>query len=270
MIYDVGSDLETGSSKPEGCKGKIDFLFVISRLMGSVNEGTVYDSLVAAAPSFFATIETKFADFDYHILVTDGDPTWGSGMCNDECPGPFMSCKVPDEYPCDALGHLSSCDLTWGAGVVFNAGWLAPNKPCEVAGGKRYIAKGQPNLAETFSCLARVGGSGYDLIGQALTAAVSPELRAPGGCNEGFLRDDALLVVTRRPRARGRPRARDLEKHPDRPPEPGQDRRLDRPRRAAAGRRAEGPRPHADRRFRLRLRQARRARRVRGPGRSPG
>jgi hypothetical protein len=26
--------------------------------------------------------------------------------------------------------------------------------------------------------------------------AISPELTGPGGCNEGFLRDDALLVVT--------------------------------------------------------------------------
>ena len=31
---------------------------------------------------------------------------------------------------------------------------------------------------------------------QGLTSALSSELVGPGGCNEGFLRDDALLVVT--------------------------------------------------------------------------
>jgi hypothetical protein len=30
----------------------------------------------------------------------------------------------------------------------------------------------------------------------AMQAAVSPQLEDPGGCNEGFLRDDAILVVT--------------------------------------------------------------------------
>lgn len=198
VLLDVGGGIDTDSSQPKGCQGKIDFLFVISRRMGTTSEGngTVYERLIAAAPDFFTTIETKFADFDYHILVTDADPYWGSTMCNSECPGPFQDCTVPDEYPCEALGSLSPCDETWGAGVVFNAGWLASNKPCDISGGKRYLAKGQPNLAETFACLAQVGSSGYDGVGQALTFAVSPELQKLGGCNEGFLRDDALLMVT--------------------------------------------------------------------------
>ncbi|MBK8264989.1 MAG: hypothetical protein IPK80_27075 [Nannocystis sp.] len=33
-------------------------------------------------------------------------------------------------------------------------------------------------------------------MGQALSAAMKPEMNAPGGCNAGFLRDDALLMVT--------------------------------------------------------------------------
>jgi hypothetical protein len=32
-------------------------------------------------------------------------------------------------------------------------------------------------------------------MGDAMIAALSPELNGPGGCNEGFVRDDALLVV---------------------------------------------------------------------------
>ena len=197
---DVGELPDGGDPQPAGCKGKIDFLFVISRAgqMGQELEGygTIHDRLVAAIPDFFTTIETKFADFDYHILVTKGDPYWGGMNCNAECPGPFTEqCKAID-YPCEMVGKVSACDQTWGAGVVFNAGWLAPNKPCEIAGGKRYLAKGQPNLLETFTCIAQVGASGSYNVGQALAAAVSPALTEPGGCNEGFLRDDALLVVT--------------------------------------------------------------------------
>ncbi|MBZ5710708.1 hypothetical protein K7C98_15710 [Nannocystis pusilla] len=87
-------------------------------------------------------------------------------------------------------------DLTWGAGVVFNAGRVAANKPCDIAGGRRYLTKDQPDLEETFACVAQVGASGLDRLGDALVAAVSSDINAPGGCNEGFLRDDALLVVT--------------------------------------------------------------------------
>ena len=200
LVLDVGNGADVGDLQPVGCKGKIDFLFVISRAgqMGIPYKdyGTIHERLVAAIPDFFSAIESKFANFDYHILVTKGDTHWGGMDCNAECPGPFTEQCGVDDYPCEMLDKLSPCDETWGAGVVFNAGWLAPNKPCDVAGGKRFIAKGQPNFLETFACLAQVGASGYYLVPEALAAAVSPELTGSGGCNEGFLRDDALLVVT--------------------------------------------------------------------------
>jgi hypothetical protein len=201
MFPDLGGIPDLGNPQPLGCKGKIDFLFVISRSgwMASDSEGigTIYERLVAAIPQFFDTIQTNFADFDYHILVTKGDVHWGDPYCNEECPGPFTEkCWPGDEYPCEMVDEASTCDHTWGAGVVFNAGRNAPNTPCDVAGGRRYLTKDQPNLDETFACVLQVGTSGHDMLGQALTAAVSPELNGPGGCNEGFLRDDALLVVT--------------------------------------------------------------------------
>jgi len=34
------------------------------------------------------------------------------------------------------------------------------------------------------------------LLGQALTAAVQSPINGKGACNDGFLRDDALLMVT--------------------------------------------------------------------------
>src|SRR5690606_31696793 len=52
------------------------------------------------------------------------------------------------------------------------------------------------NLSDTFACVAQVGTGGANEVGAALAAAVAPEINAPGGCNDGFLRDDALLMVT--------------------------------------------------------------------------
>ena len=209
FVHDVASDKDVGTGTPEGCKGKIDFLFVISR---TGNMSYIQAQLIDAFPKFIATITSKFADFDYHIMVVDTDSVWGVPWhCTPFCPD--LSCKrgdpccpaqnpkgepcchVPD-YPCGYLDLLTSCDETLGAGTVFNAGNDAPNKPCKVDSGRRYLTKGQSNLSDTFACIAQVGRSGGNEVGAALAAAVAPAINAPGGCNDGFLRDDALLMVT--------------------------------------------------------------------------
>ena len=191
LLLDVGSDMDIGDAKPPGCKGKIDFLFVISRAW---TMKTAQEQLIAAFPMFIETIESKFAAFDFHIMVIDGDHEWGLEPCDADCEKQG-SCAVPD-YPCDLLDLVTTCDRTIGAGNVFAAGGYASNKPCDIAGGRRYLTKDQPNLTETFACVAKLGISGTDLMGEALTMAMKPEINAPGGCNAGFLRDDALLMVT--------------------------------------------------------------------------
>ena len=51
-------------------------------------------------------------------------------------------------------------------------------------------------MNDALECIAKVGWSGGDPpMGDALIAAIAPEINADGGCNAGFLRDDALLVV---------------------------------------------------------------------------
>ena len=186
LVLDVGSDQDVGPLQPVGCKGKIDFLFVISRYAGM---GYFQEQLLAAFPSFIETIEDKFADFDYHIMVVDGDPEWGSVTCDGKCP---TQCEP--NYPC---GYArTACDTTMGAGVVYPAGFDATNALCPIAGGLRYMAKGQTDLKDTFSCVARIGSSGHDSLGEALTAAMLLKKDDPGDCNAGFLRDDALLMIT--------------------------------------------------------------------------
>ena len=216
LLLDVGTDKDVGDNKPPGCKGKVDFLFVIAR-DGKMQ--LVQDKLIAAFPKFIETIEAKFADFDFHIMVVDGDKEWGLSYCSDDCPvldckvgqpccpgGPCPACDPPikvgdlccgvPDYPCGLLDKVTTCDKTIGAGNVFAAGGYASNKPCSIVGGKRYLTKDQPNLAETFACVAKLGVSGRDLLGEAFAWAMSPALNDQGECNAGFLREDALLMVT--------------------------------------------------------------------------
>jgi hypothetical protein len=176
-----------GPGKPAGCDGKIDFLFVISRYGGM---GYFQAQLLDAFPKFIDTIEAKFSGFDYHIMVIDADVEWGLPQCEEKCPLP---CVVPG-YPCDYTP--TTCDLTIGAGTVYPVGGDAANKPCPIDGGRRYMTAEQTDLKATFACAAQVGSSGRDKMGEALTAAMDPSINGPGGCNEGFLRDDALLMVT--------------------------------------------------------------------------
>ena len=174
-------------AKPPGCQGKIDFLFIISR------DGFMkphQDKLVAAFPHFIETIESAFSDFDVHILVTDSDPDWHSAYCENDCPG---VCAADPDYPCDY--KPTYCDQVMGAGIVMNVGPYTEDRMC-LTGPQRYITKDTPDLEATFTCLARVGASGFNMVGDALVATMSPQLGQFGACNEGFIRDDALLMVT--------------------------------------------------------------------------
>jgi hypothetical protein len=47
-----------------------------------------------------------------------------------------------------------------------------------------------------FECLARVGTCGREQDGRRPGRGRQPKLNGPGGCNEGFIRPDALLVLT--------------------------------------------------------------------------
>jgi len=190
----TGSDLppDFGPSGPAGCQGKIDFLFVIS------NSGTMkghQQHVLASLPEFITSIQAEFAAFDTHIMVTDTDESWQMTDCSVCGPG----CD-PEGQPkkCDA--KLDACDTTLGAGVTFPGGSDSSARRCELADG-RYITSEDPDPVAAFLCVAQVGSEGgYPRAADAMVAALSwPLLGTHGytdGCNEGFLRDDALLVVT--------------------------------------------------------------------------
>jgi hypothetical protein len=185
---------------PVGCKGKIDFLFLIART-GSMK--TEQDQLLASLPGFIDTIEDTFPDFDTHVMVANPDGNWPGWICEvPELCGtmPYTCDPFAPGYKCgpETWDLIKPCDETLGAGILFNVGPDSANAPCELAEGRRYmVVPGEPEPAMAFDCIARVGnGGGPPPMGEALVAAISTALNADDGCNAGFLRSDALLVVT--------------------------------------------------------------------------
>ncbi len=89
---------------------------------------------------------------------------------------------------------MGGCSGILGAGLTKSAS----NTDCGVAGGRAWMTDSQPDLSATFTCLATVGtdGSGNEQTMGSAVFAVGDILNAPGACNDGFIRDDALLVIT--------------------------------------------------------------------------
>ncbi len=191
-LRDVGTVVDFGSAQPPGCKGKVDLLFLISR-RGSMD--TEQTQLLASFPGFVDTIEEKLADFDLHIMSANSHPGWPGWNCETYCAEDPQSCAEYG-YKCNDLAwDVTPCDEAIGAGAIFNAGEGAANRHCELYGGNRYIIQGEPDLDDALDCIGKVGMSGGNYIGDAVIAALKPKINADGGCNAGFLRDDALLVL---------------------------------------------------------------------------
>jgi hypothetical protein len=176
-----------------GCKA-IDFLFVIDN---SGSMGDNQQNLITSFPGFIQGIQDTVdkANGDYHVMVVRTDSQWG-GDCKMLCAG-FGFCPDIPEYPCNG-GPPSMCDSVMGAGVNYPLGEDSSNKLCPIAGGRRYITAEEPNLATTFSCIAKLGtdGDSDERPAEAMTAALSDMLNGQGGCNQDFLRDEAILVIT--------------------------------------------------------------------------
>ncbi len=174
-----------------GCD-KVDFLFIIDN---SGSMGDEQSNLIASFPQFIETIEATLDEAqDYHIMVIDSD-AWVYSQCELLCA--FGTCLLNPQYQCGVTVPLE-CEAVLGAGVTHPRGAQATNADCAFASGARYMTSNEPDLTATFECAARVGvGSTSDPEKpmEAMVAAVTP-LTPAWDCNEGFLRDDAILVVT--------------------------------------------------------------------------
>jgi hypothetical protein len=153
------------------------------------------ENLITNFPGFIATIqETLDEAQDYHVMVIDSD-RWVYEACELLCG--FGSCIPNFEYQC-GMTMPFECEDVLGAGVTYPRGNQASNADCMFSTGARYMDTSEPDMAATFQCAARVGTgatSDPEKPMEAMVAAVTPSTDA-ADCNEGFLRDDAILVVT--------------------------------------------------------------------------
>jgi len=205
----VGGSGDGADGAGAGCE-KADFLFIIDN-SGSMTEEQ--QQLVNSFPGFISTIQSELNAQDYHIMVVDTDesPGFGSsltctngvctcspepqccfGMCTNGAFGmpPPPTCAG---QPCSNFVLPTGCPVTLGAGKAEDRLFA----DCGFASGKRYITSAEADVAGAFECAALVGagGDGNERPMEAMVRATGP-LNQAGQCNEGFLRDDAILVVT--------------------------------------------------------------------------
>jgi len=202
----TGTVEETGLS-PKGC-AKVDFLFVIDNSNSMADEQS---SLIASFPGFIAAIEETLTADDYHIMTIstddgyagDGEEECGFGVqdclcapaptcCQDLCDSLFADDRTCNGTPCDGF-TVDNCEFRYGSGRQYDQ----YGKRCPIADGRRYMLADQPDLVSTFACAAGIGvwGSGDERPMQSVQAAIGAAQNGPGGCNDGFLRDDAILVL---------------------------------------------------------------------------
>jgi hypothetical protein len=154
----------------KGCQ-QIDFLFVIDNSDSMEDEQA---NLATSFPGFIKVMQLVLEARDFHIMVvaTGGDR------------------EEEDEPTLDAV----ECQDVQGAGRRVSE----DDVDCGIEGGSPFMLDTQPDLEATFACVAQVGtdGAAIEKPIDAILAATGGALNAPGRCNAGFLRDDALLVVT--------------------------------------------------------------------------
>jgi len=164
--FDLGIIPDAGIVEQTGCQG-IDFLFVIDN-SGSMTAQQA--QLLNSFPGFISAIQTSLDNVDsYHVGVV-----------------------TSDNYVGNALGCRTIGDL-----VTETAGFGAAGEVCTpFASGLRFATE-EDDLQMVFPCMAQVGttGSPIEQPVTATVAALDPAKAQPGGCNEGFLREDAILVV---------------------------------------------------------------------------
>lgn len=202
--FDIGDHQDPDVPDDEGCD-MVDFLFVIDN---SGSMGDEQENLIRSFGGFMDGLREKLPDNDFNVMAVDSDALGGGG--NMSCTNGVCTCTpAPEccENPCANGNNIScngiscddfvleQCDRVLGAGKRYNA---VTGEECPIESGQRYMRSNQNDLSGTFACLANVGvmGDGVELPMAAMMAATSPAFTDEDGCNDGFVREDALLVVT--------------------------------------------------------------------------
>jgi hypothetical protein len=167
--------MATGEEGAEpGCE-KVDVLYIID------NSPSMYaeqQTLISNFGTFASEMQNALVDVeDYHIGVITTDNYVDEGIFDDS--SQTVNAQAPE------------CRLLGGLVVQAQGGDCRP-----FAEGGNYITE-MDDLSAKFSCTANVGedGDSDERVRDALISALNPTLQNPMACNEGFIRDDALLIV---------------------------------------------------------------------------
>lgn len=166
-------DEDPGPAPPQRCQ-KVDFLYVVDN---SASMADKQENLALSFDGFSRIVQDTLGTTDHQIMVVDTDDA-----------------NVGDELAAEDGIEPDGCSGMLGAGRTMSELGVG----CNISGSQRFLRDDQPHLAETFSCLARVGTLG-DVDERPMDALLAATGAAPSGlgtCNQGFLRDDAILVVT--------------------------------------------------------------------------
>jgi hypothetical protein len=166
--FDLGVQPDAGPPPEEGCT-KVDFLFIIDNSGSMADE---QDNLTNSFPGFISGIQSALEqvdEFQVGVVTTDAYSP------NTAVPG------------CNVLGGL----------VTRTGGADSSNSVCgPYAAGYNFMTE-IDDLDTTFACAADTGtsGNGIERPMDAMTAVLNKIHGGVGQCNEGYLRDDALLVL---------------------------------------------------------------------------
>ena len=176
-------DSDTGGGGMNNACQFIDFVFVVDNSRSMADE---QEQLVLAVPGFVDAMENALPSVkNFRVGVVDTDSYPGLGTLED----PLDSCTRSG-------ADCSSCDYQTGAFVTKPNSATDPSTSCNFSTGSSYMEGDSETFASEFECAALTGtaGNGTEQQIGALVEAISDERNAPGACNEGFLRDEALLV----------------------------------------------------------------------------
>jgi hypothetical protein len=164
----------TSNAEPERCQ-KVDFLYVVDNSASMTDEQV---SLARSFAGFSRVVEDTLGTIDSQIMVVDTDSRNVGDIINAE----------------GSRRAAEACDGMLGAGQRMGA----RGESCGVPGEGRYLRGDQRHAAEAFACLAHVGtlGDASERPIGALLAATGASAGVASDCNMGFLRGDAVLVVT--------------------------------------------------------------------------
>ncbi|MCA9705808.1 MAG: hypothetical protein KDK70_08175 [Myxococcales bacterium] len=186
-----GDDLDVldGSESSEGLDAtfrcnNVDFVFVVDNSPSMLDE---QQFLVQGVPGFISAMQNAIPNLEsFRVGVIDTDSYPGLGTLE----APLDGCDP------EAVDDCEACDYTLGAFLTKPQSAIDPEITCDFSTGQSYMDGTSETFANEFGCAAVVGAVGNPIEQQAgaLVAAVSSDLLEPGACNEGFVRDDALLV----------------------------------------------------------------------------